>query len=202
MGGKTWGAIAGAALLLLVGCAPEPGEDAVPPEPEVLTASKAGGIYLDAVCPVNDAWDELDVEVDRLRIAHARGETEMGRFHEAALALGEASEGAAKLLEPKNKAWPEDAVDEVEAVRASLRTDAKRAKSVAELPIAEAAVYVWPGAAEAGAEAAAAREALGLPADPIAACLQWDEQQAAQRAAEQEAMRAEAEADAKGKAQE
>lgn len=177
---RTRAAVAAAvALLLLSGCAGDPAAEEEP-EPEVLSATKAGGLYLSAVCPVNQAWDEFDVEVDRLRIAQARGERDTDAFSEAMLAVGEASERAAKQLEPKDKTWPTGAVDEVEAVRDSLRADAKQAEKVAELPIEKATVYVWKDLAEVGRSAAEAREVLGLPADPVAACAQWGEQQAAE----------------------
>lgn len=186
---RTWraagAAASAAAALLLIGCQAAALEE--PPEPEVLSATKAGGLYLSAVCPVNEAWDELDVEVDRLRIAQSRGEDGTEGFSEAMLAVGEASERAAKQLEPKDRAWPEDAVDEVEAVRDTLRDDAKQAEKVADLPIEKATVYSWKGAADAGVAAAEAREALGLPADAVTACTQWQEQEAERIAAEKSA---------------
>ncbi len=184
---RTWraaGAAASAtAALLLIGCQAAAPEE--PPEPEVLSATKAGGLYLSAVCPVNEAWDELDVEVDRLRIAQSRGDDGTEGFSEAMLAVGEASERAAGQLEPKDRAWPADAVDEVEAVRDTLRDDAKQAEKVADLPIEKATVYSWKGAADAGVAAAEAREALGLPADAETACTQWQEAErsAAERSA-------------------
>lgn len=174
MRAKTW-ALPAAALLLLTGCGTGGGDDAQ--QPEVLSATKAGGLYLSAVCPVNDAWDQLDVEVDRLRIAQTRGEGDTDAFAEAMQAVGTASMRAAKQLEPKDRSWPEQAVDEIEAVRDSLREDAKQSEKVSRLPLTQAATYAWKGAEEAGAAAAAAREVLGLPSDPVAACTQWKEQQ-------------------------
>lgn len=171
------GILAGAAALalLLAGCAPEP---EARPKAEALSASKAGGVYLDAVCPVNDAWDSVDVEIDRLRVAEGRGETGTSEFADAMRRLSEASLAAADALESDEISWPKDAASEVAAVAKTLRGDAKQAEKAAGLPIAKAVAYEWDGAEEAGADAAAARAALGLPADPASACAQWAEQQA------------------------
>jgi hypothetical protein len=48
---------------VLSACAPEP-----EPEPVRLTLSSAAAAYLSSVCPVNDAWDDLDFAVDQLRL--------------------------------------------------------------------------------------------------------------------------------------
>lgn len=202
MRGKTCSAAIGAALVLLLsGCAQagEPVEE--PVEVEVLSATKAGGLYLDAVCPVNEAWGEADVEIDRLRIAQARGETDTEAFAEAMRAVGKASEAAAKQLEPKDRAWPEDATDEIEAVRETLRADAKQADKVAEMKLSEVLAYTWKDSAEIGTTAEAARTALGLPADPIAACSQWAEQRAEEEA-EKEAEKKAAEEKSEEKSEE
>lgn len=186
---QSW-AVAAIAVLLLSGCSGAQDDAQPEPKPEVLSATKAGGLYLSAVCPVNDAWDELDVEVDRLRIALGRGEDSTVAFEKAMRAVASASEQAAKQLEPKNQAWPKGASDEVEAVRDSLRADAKQAAKVAELPIDKAANYAWKDTAEAAAASASAREVLSLPGDAVAACTQWDEQQAeaaAKKAADKKA---------------
>lgn len=181
----------GAALLLgLAGCAPEP---QTAPGPEVLSATKAGGLYLDAVCPVNEAWDAADLEIDRLRIAQTREETDTDDFAEAMRAVGEASAEAARRLEPKDRTWPESATDEIAAVRETLRADAKQAAKVAEMPIDDVLDRGWAGAEEVGTAAAAARAALGLPTDPVAACAQWEQQRAEAKAAESHAAEAKAE---------
>ncbi|GAB2551573.1 hypothetical protein [Leucobacter ruminantium] len=182
---KTLPVVAGAALLLVLGgCAPEP-ETPAEPEVEVLSATKAGGLYLDAVCPVNEAWGAVDVEIDRLRIAQTRGETGTDDFAEAMRAVGKASEEAAKQLEPKDRAWPDDATDEIAAVRETLRSDAKQAAKVAAMPIDDVLGYAWKDSAEVGTTAAEARAVLGLPADPVTACAQWEQQRAEAEAAEE-----------------
>jgi hypothetical protein len=131
----------------------------------VLSATTAGGVYLDAVCPVNAAWDEVDVELDRLRIAVARGgdeEIDTSRFADAMERVAEASSDAGKRLDTEQQSWPAQAEPAVESVRETLQADRKQALSVAKLD----------------AEEAEARAALGLPEDPVAACAQWEEQQA------------------------
>lgn len=161
-----------ASLLLLPGCAPEPA-----PEPEVLSATAAGRAYLDAVCPVNEAWGEVDVAVDELRIAVARSGADAGtaQLREAVDRLDETVDAAVEQLGSKKRTWPTGARDEIEGVRDSLRADAKQLAELRKLPADEAASYAWaPGdAAEAGA---AARAALQLPDDAEAACVQWAEQ--------------------------
>ena len=162
-------------VLLLPACA------APEPAPEVLSASRAGGLYLDAVCPVNAAWDRADAELDRLRIAAARGEpgaADAARFADAMRAVARASERAAARLAPEDRAWPEHAADEIAAVRETLRADAEQAAEVAGLPAPEAVSRPWEGGDAAGAAAAEARDALGLPADGEAACGQWAEREA------------------------
>ncbi|WP_336651284.1 MULTISPECIES: hypothetical protein [unclassified Leucobacter] len=160
----------------LVGCAsPEPA-----PAPEVLSATKAGGVYLDAVCPVNAAWDEADVELDKLRIAVARGgdaKIDTTRFAAAMGRVAEVSAEAGQQLDTEQQSWPAAAEAPVAEVRKTLQADRKQAVSVAKLDAVAAVGYVWQGAAESGEAAAAARAALGLPADPEAACAQWQAQQ-------------------------
>ncbi len=157
------------------GCSPQP-----EPKTEILSATKAGGVYLDAVCPVNTAWDEADVELDRLRLAVGRGEDgEVRAFADAMRAVAEASEQAGERLASKDRAWPRSAEDEIEAVAETLRDDRKQALAVAKLSAEDAAAHAWKGGAEAGQAAAEARAALGLPADPEAACEQWTEREGA-----------------------
>lgn len=170
----------GLIALLVTGCASDPTPEPEP-EPEVLSASVAGGRYLDAVCPVNEAWDEADVEIDRLRIAQARGESDTRLFAEAMRRVGQQSAAAAEALdlEDSDEAWPADAETAIGRVEQSLRADAKEAEKAAKLPIGEAAGYAWQGSDAAAASAAEARAALGLPEDAVTACAQWAEQQAA-----------------------
>lgn len=156
----------------LVGCTAEPEPE---PEPVVLTATEAGALYLDAVCPVNDAWDQADIEIDRLRIAVDRGETDTSEFAAAMTSLAEAHEHAAEALQPEDSTWPSGTQDEIAAVKASLVADSEEARQVAELPAEDATVYAWQGAETAAATAQAAREVLNLPEDPVAACEQHAE---------------------------
>lgn len=151
------------AALLLAGCT------AAEPEPEELTVTAAGARYLEAVCPVNEAWDAVDVEVERLRIAVARGEAgdtgDLGKL----LATLEA-QSAAETLDDPSVAWPGGATPAVESVAKTLADDAEQAGSIAELEAQEAVDYRWDGAATIAETAAAARAALGLPEDPVVAC--------------------------------
>ncbi len=160
----------------LAGCAPEP-----PAEPEQLTASEAGGVYLDAVCPVNAAWDRVDLEVDRLRLAVGRGEGDTAALADEFERLGAASGKAAKELDPEANTWPKGAEAPVERVRKSLIADEKQTAKAAKLDAEDLVGYAWPGADEAAGAAAEARAALGLPADAESACAQWAEQQAKQQ---------------------
>lgn len=169
------GALVCAAGLVLSGCAPEP-------EPEPLSMSDAGGVYLDAVCPVNRAWDEADVEIDRLRLAVSRGERDTAAFEEAMLGLSEASSTAAAELLPEDTTWPEEAVAHIEAVRESLLADSEQATEVATLPAEEAIAYDWQGAEAAATSGTAARSALGLADAPETACAQRSQQLAEERA--------------------
>lgn len=161
-----------ASLLLLPGCAPEPA-----PEPEVLSATAAGHAYLDAVCPVNEAWGEVDLAVDDLRIALARGDSDVGTepFEDAVDGLETAIGAAVEQLGSEQRTWPREARDEIADVRESLRADAEQLAELRGLSADEAAGYSWSSgdAAEAGA---AARAALQLPDDAEAACVQWAEQ--------------------------
>lgn len=148
------------------------------PEPEVLSATKAGGLYLDAVCPVNGAWDDADVALDRLRLAEGRGDgdEEAASVATALRDVAEASEAAAKRLDPERRTWPASAREPVEDVRETLRSDAKQARTAAKLDADALLAYEWRGAEQVGASAASARAALGLPEDAEAACAQWRDQ--------------------------
>lgn len=165
------GVVGVVAVLTLVGCASEP-----EPTPEVLTATQAGGTYLDAVCPVNDAWGEMDLAVDKLRIAVGRGDTDSAALDalldDAVEQLQGAMTSAIKMLGKDEHTWPTGTQDEVEDVRDALQIDAEQLEEFEKLPADEAASYAWdPGdAPEAGA---AARSVLGLPDDAIEACAQW-----------------------------
>lgn len=143
------------------------------PEPEKLSASQAGGVYLDAVCPVNTAWDVVDVELDRLRTQLARGDEDSTAIEEALAQLGDASAAAAEALDATTHEWPREAAGPVESVRETLIADRKQAAALAKRPAADIAEYSWEGGTEAGAAAAEARAALGLPEDPVFACTEW-----------------------------
>lgn len=162
-------AVAAAAVSVMAlfgaGCAPEPD-----PEPVVLTTTEAGSVYLDAVCPVNSAWDEADLEIDRLRIAIERGEADTTAFASAMTELSEAHTAAAEALQPEDSTWPSGAQDEVAAVQKSLLGDGEEALEVAELSAEKVTTYSWRGAKQAAATGAAAREVLGITEDPVTAC--------------------------------
>lgn len=173
---------AAAAVLLLSSCA-----GTGKPEPQVLTASEAGGQYLAAVCPVNAAWDRADVELDRLRLALSRDPKTPGDpepFARAIGAVATASTSAEKQLGSTEVVWPKPAAPAVERVRESLAEDAAQAGRVAKLDDAAAVGYRWqPG--DAAAADAQARTAFGLAGDPEAACAQWRTQQKQQQKKEQ-----------------
>lgn len=165
-------------LPLLAACAPEPKQA----PPEALTVSGAGAVYLASVCPVNDAWDLADVEVDRLRLAIARGESDVDTdaFARAMRGVASADKRAAERLGSKQQTWPNGTGPAVDAVIDTLDSERKQAKKVAKLDAADAAAYEWKGAEESAEAAAAVRAALELPQDASAACAAWAEQEAEQ----------------------
>lgn len=169
------GALSLAALsLALTGCAAVSEPVTAPSE---LTVSAAGQEYLAAVCPVNEAWDEVDVAVDQLRIVHARGAAgpnDDKALQDALVQVATVSESAASGLEPVYFTWPESASAEVDKVRETLEADVKQVRRVIALTGDTLVNYTWEGADTNAAAAAAARAALGLPEDPETACAQWD----------------------------
>lgn len=184
-----------AAVLLLSGCT-SPTTPQPQATPEVLSASEAGGIYLDAVCPVNAAWDAADLEIDRLRLTVSRGESDTTRVAEALTGVAAESKTAAVSLDPKvvakaDHAWPADALEPIAAVRESLSVDVKQASAVTKLAADELLNYSWRGVEETAAAASAARAVLGLPTDGANACAQWQEQLDAEKQAAREAAGAE-----------
>lgn len=181
-----------AVVLLLTGCGsgdPAPAE----PEPEPLSATRAGGLYLSAVCPVNDAWDAADLELDRLRLALGRGEADTEALAEALRDVADASAEAADELGPKRQSWPESASSAIAAVRASLTADERQALTVSKMSASKIVAYTWQGSDDIATAAADARAALGLPADAETACAQWAEQQASAEAEKPEAEKPESE---------
>lgn len=165
---KNLSVLAAAAILLLSGCAGGAPEE---PEPEELTVTEAGARYLEAICPVNDTWDAVDLEVDRLRVEVSRGEPgDTDPLAAALKQLERSALAAAKLLDDASVAWPAAAESAVADVRDTLTDDAKQAEKAAKLDGREAVDYSWDGAGDIGAAAAKARAALGLPEDPAAAC--------------------------------
>lgn len=165
------------ASFMLSGCAPEP---VIEPEPELLTLTDAGQRYLDAVCPVNELWDAVDIEVDRLRIAVARGDdgsdgdgndgTDTRLFVVAVHALEDGIVSADELLGDKTVEWPRGAKRAIAAVQSTLSTDAEQARLVAEMNAAEIVAYSWKGTERLAAASLETRSALGLPEDPQLAC--------------------------------
>lgn len=163
-----------AGALMLTGCTVQ---NSAPVESEELSASKAGGLYLAAVCPVNDLWDEADLELDRLRLTLGREEGDSRAVARALDAIAQASEDAAEELAPEKVNWPASAESAIEEVRETLLSDRKQALRVARLPAEEIAAYEWQGGREIAEAATSARMALRLPADASSACEQWNEQQ-------------------------
>lgn len=155
------------------------------PEPETLTLSEAGTRYLDVVCPVNAAWDAVDLEIDRLQIGITRGEDDTRLYAEALGKLADASSAAAKELQSADMVWPEAAAPLIDNVSASLSADAKAVPAARKLTATAIISYEWPGATESGKIAAEARAALDLPEDASAACAARAEQIAEERAAAQ-----------------
>ncbi|UTX54234.1 hypothetical protein [Leucobacter aridicollis] len=153
------------AVLALTGCsAPEP-------EPEELTVSAAGARYLDAVCPVNQVWDNVDAALDRLRLAVARGDSaDTGPIIVELEALQKSSAAAAERLTDPAVVWPDKAEAAVAAVAETLEADAQQAAEVAGLDADAIAGYSWEGGGTIAGAAADTRAALGLPADAGAAC--------------------------------
>ena len=159
---------AAAALIAAVSLA---GCSAPAPEPEELTVSAAGARYLEAVCPVNAAWDGVDVELDRVKLLVSRGEQPDTAGVAAALdKLGAESLAAAEILDDPAVAWPAAAADSIAGVRETLTADAEQAAAVATLGAAELAGYRWEGSGEIATSAADTRAALGLPDDTRDAC--------------------------------
>ncbi len=177
-------------MLLLTGCG---SGDPDPVEPEPLSATRAGGLYLSAVCPVNDAWDAADLELDRLRLALGRGEADTEALAEALRDVADASAEAADELGPKRHSWPESASSAIAAVRASLTADERQALTVSKMSASKIVAYTWQGSDDIATAAADARAALGLPADAETACAQWAEQQASAEAEKPEAEKPESE---------
>ncbi|TQL42050.1 hypothetical protein FB468_0030 [Leucobacter komagatae] len=159
------GALAVVVVVALTGCtAPEP-------EPEELTVSAAGARYLDAICPVNAAWEGVDLEVDRLRLVLSRGDTGDTAAIGGALAdLERASTAASETLSDETVAWPAKAEGGVAEVAETLAADAEQAARAAKLPAVDLVDYSWEGVKAIGSAAAATRAALGLPEGVGSAC--------------------------------
>ncbi|WP_156322546.1 hypothetical protein [Leucobacter musarum] len=168
----------GAMMLVcgLTGCAEEA------PEPQELTVSQAGAKYLDAVCPVNAAWDDADVALDRLRLEADRvvesdsrdsENVDVTDFANRMRAVAKQSAEAASALTASNTLWPDAAADSIAEVARTLHDDEDQAARVAQLSAEKALDYRWEGAEDVGSAAASARAALGLPDDADAACAEW-----------------------------
>ncbi len=158
----------GITTLMLTGCVgSEP-----PPEPEVLTVSQAGNAYLDAVCPVNAAWDQADAELEKLRLRLAQGAAKPDALAAALEEVAAESAAAAKRLDPSRTTWPGGAQDAVAEVRTTLVADRAQAQKLAALEAEEMAEYRWKGADDTAAAAESARASLDLPSDSDAACAQ------------------------------
>lgn len=160
----------------LTGCAEEV------PEPQELTVSEAGAEYLEAVCPVNAAWDDADVALDRLRLEADRaaerdsGDVEsvdVADFAQRMRAVAKHSADAAAALTASTTRWPDAAAGSIAEVARTLEDDEGQAARVAKLGAEKALDYRWEGAEDVGSAAASARDALGLPDDADAACAQW-----------------------------
>lgn len=141
------------------------------PEPEALTVSDAATRYLGAVCPVNEAWDALDLEVDRVSLGNERGDSvTLDGFHAALDTVASASAQAEATLADDSVAWPSGATDAIARVRTSLRADVDQVEVARELAASAIPEYAWVGAQEHADDSAAVRAALDLPEDPLAAC--------------------------------
>lgn len=168
-------AVALGGALLLAGCTGAQAKTE-PAEPRKLSASQAGGAYLEAVCPVNTAWGEADLEIDRLRLTLDRGDADPSGARSALRTVGQASGTAADALDPKRNEWPKAAAPAIAKVRETLVADQKELTRVEKLDAKKLADYSWQGGEAAGAAAADARNALKLPDDPAFACSEWADQ--------------------------
>lgn len=140
-------------------------------EPVRLSASAAGERYLEAVCPLNAAWDAVDLEVDRLRLAKEQSvDADVSFFRDAIGSVAKLSDTARQSLIDDGVVWPQEARDAISRVGASLEADATLARDVEKLTPEDIVTFVWPSAETVADSAAEARAALELPEDPVAAC--------------------------------
>lgn len=156
--------------LALTSCATEP-----EPEPVVeLTLTEAGEAYRATICPVNDAWDELDGLVDDMRsalvIQPADLQLREKLLRESLMNLAEQSAAAAASFESQQESFPQSSRPAFEQMIETLTADAEQATELAKQSAAEIADHEWQGVPESVAAATAVREELGMQAEHLLTC--------------------------------
>lgn len=163
-------ALCATAIALTLGaCSQEP-----EPEPEPLTLSQAGEAYAKVICPVNEAWDEVDGLVDDMRSALVLQPTDL-ELREELLStsleeLAKTSNRAADELADQRGVMPEATREPVQAMIETLRDDAEQALEVAELPAAKIVDHEWQGVEAATEATTKVREGLGIEAGQSLTC--------------------------------
>lgn len=166
------------ALMCVVTATVLTGCDASVPEPEPVaepfTLTEAAETYLTTICPVNDAWDEVDRLVDDMRSALVIQPDDLAlRADELRGALGtlaEVSSAAHDAIEATLEAMPPAAQDPLEAMQQTLIADADQARAVAELTPDEIVDHVWEGIDENARIATDTRVALDLDVENAPTC--------------------------------
>ncbi|WP_217134528.1 hypothetical protein [Leucobacter chinensis] len=123
---------------------------------------------------MNEAWDEVDGQVDDMRSALVLQPADLALREELLSSsledLAKTSKRAADKLADQRDVMPEAAREPVQKMIKTLRDDAEQARDVSELPAAKIVEHEWQGV-EASTEATnEVRQGLGIEAGQSLAC--------------------------------
>src|SRR5699024_2485369 len=103
---------------------------------EPLTPSQAQRTYLEVMCPVNEAWYEVDLRVDTLRSARSIDPPDLDAHQQALIEsleeFARINEEAAEELTKSIPSMPEQSQQPLQQVSGILHDDAVEAKELAD----------------------------------------------------------------------
>lgn len=145
------------------------------PDPEPLTPSQAQRTYLEVMCPVNEAWYEVDLRVDTLRSARAIDPPDLDAHQQALIEsleeFARINEEAAEELTKSIPSMPEQSQQPLQQVSGILHDDAVEAQELADTQsVDELVQHEWPADASRTDTVQRTRDALGLNQDEAPSC--------------------------------
>jgi hypothetical protein len=146
-----------------------------------LSVSQAADQYLSVVCPVNDAWNALDLSIDNLRLELDHGHADAADATQKLKRFEKVATRAATELRKQRDSFPKSVHEPAADVADALERDADTAAKAVKLDAQKLAEFSWPNTEDTAQKTQIARKKLSLSADATTSCDAWKKRQKAKK---------------------